>query len=585
MSTTDALVHLVSGILSAFEGGNHAQITACDLSRAFDCIDHDILLVGSQNCIDKIKQSNSALESSNSVNTFEVSKSLHERRIHLDFLHFDATFEKAISSTGFGRFHFSLLAVCGLIYLDTALEITILSFVLPAAKCDFNMSSSDQGYLTAAPMLGMVLGSYFWGCLADLWGRKLVLIASLLMDGICGMASSISPWYPLFFCFRFLSGFGITGAMGIVFAYLGEFQPTKYREKILSWMELFWTAGVILLPLTAWAIIPLRLRYESTFLRVDSWNVFVAVCSVPSLLLALWLSRFPESPKYLLEVEEYDKSLEVLRCMYSTNTGQPPDNYPIISLKEKKRGLSVVSIQSNRSVKCVKDLKCLLSDVWEMTKILCRPPYRKSTLLTCLIQFGLTSGYYTFMMWFPELFHRFQRFEAQHPGQPTSICQVSSVLLDDQGPCDPTIDTSVYLNTVIIGLSCVPTSFWLPLCVRRLGTKFFLVFCLMVPGVVALGLYFVQNSWQNLVLSCVFEALTSVGISTVYCTLVDLFPTNLRVMAAALSLTFGRSGALFGNLIFGYLIDLNCFVPIVTFSVFLLVVFCVSFCQTLGEKN
>lgn len=41
-------------------------------------------------------------------------------------------------------------------------------------------------------------------------------------------------------------------------------------------------------------------------------------------------------------------------------------------------------------------------------------------------------------------------------------------------------------------------------------------------------------------------------------------------MAAALSLTFGRTGALVGNLVFGYLIDLNCVVPIVLFSAMLL---------------
>jgi hypothetical protein len=40
-------------------------------------------------------------------------------------------------------------------------------------------------------------------------------------------------------------------------------------------------------------------------------------------------------------------------------------------------------------------------------------------------------------------------------------------------------------------------------------------------------------------------------------------------MAAALSLTAGRGGGLIGNLIFGYLIDLNCVVPIVIFSAML----------------
>lgn len=42
-----------------------------------------------------------------------------------------------------------------------------------------------------------------------------------------------------------------------------------------------------------------------------------------------------------------------------------------------------------------------------------------------------------------------------------------------------------------------------------------------------------------------------------------------RVMAAALSLTMGRLGALVGNLVFGYLIDLACAVPIILFAAFL----------------
>lgn len=40
-------------------------------------------------------------------------------------------------------------------------------------------------------------------------------------------------------------------------------------------------------------------------------------------------------------------------------------------------------------------------------------------------------------------------------------------------------------------------------------------------------------------------------------------------MAAALSLTAGRGGGLIGNLSFGYLIDINCVIPIVVFSAFL----------------
>lgn len=85
------------------------------------------------------------------------------------------------------------------------------------------------------------------------------------------------------------------------------------------------------------------------------------------------------------------------------------------------------------------------------------------------------------MIWFPELFYRFEEFENLHPDEKASVCQVSSVVLPSANAtsdfneelCSPIAD-SVFLHTLIIGLACIPTSFWLPLCVRRLGTKFFL---------------------------------------------------------------------------------------------------------------
>lgn len=207
--------------------------------------------------------------------------------------------------------------------------------------------------------------------------------------------------------------------------------------------------------------------------------------------------------------------------------------------------------------------------------------FEESSLEICGIQFGLTSSYYTLMVWFPELFTRFEQFEHENPNKTTSVCIVSALSnngtqIDAYG-CDTIIAPSVYLHTVYIGLACIPGSIILPIFVHKLGAKFFLIMSLLVSGAVTIAFYYVVNSTQNLILSCVFEALTSLGISLVYCVIVDMFPTNLRVMAAALSLTMGRLGALVGNLVFGYLIDLACVIPIVLFAAFLFVCGFMSF--------
>jgi len=102
-------------------------------------------------------------------------------------------------------------------------------------------------------------------------------------------------------------------------------------------------------------------------------------------------------------------------------------------------------------------------------------------------------SYYTLMMWFPELFNRFETFERQQPGVDVSVCQVSSVYIEQDGAlntadlCGSAVGESVYSHTLWIGVACIPTSLWMPLCVHRLGAKFFL-------GNVIATLYLTHNA-------------------------------------------------------------------------------------------
>lgn len=66
----------------------------------------------------------------------------------------------------------------------------------------------------------------------------------------------------------------------------------------------------------------------------------------------------------------------------------------------------------------------------------------------------------------------------------------------------------------------------------------------------------VNKHFRKILFNCLIKLL----INHFVCILID------SVMAAALSLTFGRGGALIGNLVFGFLIDLNCVIPIVLFA-------------------
>lgn len=110
--------------------------------------------------------------------------------------------QSALINAGFGKFHFFLLTVCGMIYMNTAIGITIISFVLPSATCDFRMSSSDKGLLTAAPMLGMNYSNLL------LWNNRLDL---LLPKKIYQPLTVVCFYY---FLWRYASRFIFLGLFG-----------------------------------------------------------------------------------------------------------------------------------------------------------------------------------------------------------------------------------------------------------------------------------------------------------------------------------------------------------------------------------
>ncbi|XP_054014399.1 synaptic vesicle glycoprotein 2A-like isoform X2 [Hylaeus anthracinus] len=482
--------------------------------------------------------------------------------------------QDAVDQTGFGKFNLKVMAVSSLIFMNVAFSITSIGFILPSAACDFRMTTMDKGRLSAAPMLGMLAGSYIWGCYAAIKGRRLSLLVALFLHGISELLASVVPLYWVFLFLKFLSGAAMNGQSAVVFLYLGEFQPTKYRNKMLSWMEMAWVLGMIILAGVGWIIIPLEVNIPIGGVVFHSWHLFVFICSLPALLTGTWLLFFPETPKYLAETGQNVQMLDVLMRMYSENSGEPPKEY-ITKLRNcGNNNLNdlVHRIMHTRDQDDVEEqsFQLMINDIWTKTVMILKPPFLCRTIVVCLIACFVTSAYYTLTLWLPELFHRYADFQEQFPNETASVCTLKNVknnatvmMSDDPFNCESRVQISVFVHTFILGASCIPTGLILPLLVNYVGYKFFLVITAFVPAVVTSCLFLVKTSTQNLILSCIYESVTSVCLSIVYCLLVDLYPTHLRAMAAGLSAFISRIGAISGTLMIGYLIDDYCTLVII----------------------
>ncbi|PIK39607.1 Synaptic vesicle glycoprotein 2C, partial [Apostichopus japonicus] len=94
-----------------------------------------------------------------------------------------ANYEVALKETGFGRFNYLLLALCGWAQISDSVEILSVSFLLPVASKDLGLSDVDKGILNSIIFIGMMVGGYMWGALADIKGRK--GISGLLLSNEC----------------------------------------------------------------------------------------------------------------------------------------------------------------------------------------------------------------------------------------------------------------------------------------------------------------------------------------------------------------------------------------------------------------
>lgn len=119
-------------------------------------------------------------------------------------------YEVALKHIGFGLFHVFLILVNGIALSSDAVEVLSISFVLPVLNKpdEFNISNTEEAVLSCIIFLGMLFGSYFWGSLADIAGRRTTLMFSLALSGLFGLVSAFAPTFWFFVVLRFCSGFG-----------------------------------------------------------------------------------------------------------------------------------------------------------------------------------------------------------------------------------------------------------------------------------------------------------------------------------------------------------------------------------------
>lgn len=186
-----------------------------------------------------------------------------------------------------------LLTNAGFSWLFDAMDIGMLSFIIAALAVSWDLGADQVGWLTAINSIGMAVGAALAGAMADRYGRRIMLLATLVLFCVATGLSAFATSFAMLCVLRFIAGIGLGGELPVASTLVSESVPIKERGRIIVILESFWAAGWLVAALISYFVIP---EY--------GWRVAFIIGALP-VFYALYLRRaIKDSPRYVKQADE-----------------------------------------------------------------------------------------------------------------------------------------------------------------------------------------------------------------------------------------------------------------------------------------
>ncbi|GLX67970.1 MFS transporter [Paenibacillus glycanilyticus] len=185
-----------------------------------------------------------------------------------------------------------LLLSAGFSWLFDAMDVGLVSFIAAALSVDWNLNAQQIGLLAAINSTGMAFGAAVSGSLADRYGRKAVLLWTLLLFSVASGLSALAPNLLVLSILRFVAGFGLGGELPVASTLVSESVPVNVRGKAIVLLESFWAGGWILAALISYFFIP---HY--------GWRMALVIGALPAVYALFLRQAIEDSPRYKEQAE------------------------------------------------------------------------------------------------------------------------------------------------------------------------------------------------------------------------------------------------------------------------------------------
>ena len=201
-----------------------------------------------------------------------------------------------IEQARFGRLQLLILVLCAWIAMLDGFDTQAIAYVAPVIAEQWGIAMAGFGPIFGAGLAGLTVGAFILSPAADRFGRKKVILLSVLLFGIFAAVTARATTLNELLVYRFLTGLGLGGAMPNIVALTSEYAPKRMRALLIAIMFCGFPLGS-----TIGGVI------SAPLIGAFGWQaVFVVGGVLPLLTLIVLFACLPESIRYLVTREVAD---------------------------------------------------------------------------------------------------------------------------------------------------------------------------------------------------------------------------------------------------------------------------------------